>query len=92
LQTTTDYSPYLIQTNSSVMPATWTTEEQADFLKEQLPGFLTAQCQECAPRYLKELIECWFTRWPEHDILFPNVADVTLTSEENETLAVAIAT
>ena len=77
--------------NSSVMSATWTTEEQADFLKEQLPGFLTAQCQEHAPQYLKELMEHWFTRWPEHDILFPNVADVTLTSE-NKTLAAAIAT
>jgi hypothetical protein len=74
------------------MPATWTTEEQVDFLKEQLPGFLTVQCQERAPRYLKELMEHWFTRWPEHDILFPNVADVTLTAEENETLAASIAT
>jgi hypothetical protein len=74
------------------MPATWTTEEQADFLKEQFPGFLTAQHQERAPQYLKELMERWFTRWPEHDILFPNVADVMLTAEENETLAVAIAT
>jgi hypothetical protein len=74
------------------MPATWTTQEQAEFLKEELPKFLTAQRQERTPRYLKDLMEQWFTRWPERDILFPDVEDVPLTSEENEKLAAAIAT
>ena len=74
------------------MPATWTTEEQVEFLKEELQKFLTAQRQERTPRYLKELMEQWFARWPEREVLFPGVGDVPLTSEENEKLAGAIAT
>jgi hypothetical protein len=74
------------------MPATWTTDEQVVFLKEELLKFLTAQRQECTPQYLKELMEQWFTRWPERDILFPDAGDAPLTSEENENLAAAVAT
>lgn len=72
------------------MPSTWTTDEQVVFLKEELPKFHTAQRQERTPRYLKELMEQWFIRWPERDILFPDVGDAPLTSEENEKLAAAI--
>jgi hypothetical protein len=40
---------------------------------------------------IPELMEQWFTRWPECNILFPDIGDVPLTSEENEKLAAAIA-
>jgi hypothetical protein len=78
--------------NSRVMPATWTTKEQLEFLRGELLNFLTAQRQERMPRYLKVLMEQWFTRWPELDTLFPDAGAVSLMPEENEKLAKAIAT
>jgi hypothetical protein len=37
-------------------------------------------------------MEQWFTRWPECNILFPDVGDAPLTSEESEKLAAVIVT
>jgi hypothetical protein len=74
------------------MPATWTIEEQLEFLRVELLNFLTAQHQECMPRYLKVLMEQWFARWPELDTLFPNAGAVPLTPKENKKLAKVIAT
>jgi hypothetical protein len=72
------------------MPATWTTKEQLGFLEGELPAFLAAQRKERAPQFLSTLMERWFARWPERDILFPDVVDAPLTTEENEKLGVAI--
>lgn len=60
------------------------------FLNEELPKFLTAQRQERTTRYLKKLMKQWFTRWPERDVLFPDIGEVSLVSEENKKLASAI--
>jgi hypothetical protein len=72
------------------MPATWTSEEQVEFLKAELPGFLEAQHQQRAPRYLKGLAKRWFQHWSEHDILFPECKNEPLTADESEMLGITV--
>jgi hypothetical protein len=75
------------------MPVTWTTDEQCDFLKAELPDFLAAQRQHRGPRFLKGLAERWFEKWPERDVLIPDTGEtspVPSTPEEEEKLTTAI--
>ena len=72
------------------MPASWTTEEQTNFLNAELPRFLAAQREHRAPRFMKNLAEIWFQKWSEREILFPGRSDEPLTTEENGMLGTAI--
>jgi len=84
--------PYLWM-NTSVMPASWTTEEQLTFLNGELPGFRAAQCQQCRPRFLMGLVEHWFEKWPECDALFFSTEDapaMALTLDNDKKVTVAV--
>ena len=84
--------PYL-WTNTSVMPASWTTEEQLDFLNGELPGFQAAQRQQHGPRFLMGLAERWFEKWPERDALFCSTEDapaMALTLDDDKKVTVAV--
>lgn len=75
------------------MPVSWTTEEQLAFLKEELPGFCTAQCQQCIPQIFSSLVERWFERWAERNALFFSTADapaMALTLDDDKKVTVAI--
>jgi hypothetical protein len=75
------------------MPVTWTTDEQRDFLKAELPDFLAAQRQHRGPQFLKGLAERWFEKWPEQDVVFPDAGETSpapSTSEEEEKLTTTI--
>jgi len=75
------------------MPATWTTDEQVDFLNDELPGFRAAQRQHRGPQFLRGLAERWFERWPEREALFFDAADapaMALTADDDERLTAAI--
>jgi hypothetical protein len=77
------------------MPATWTTEEQLAFLKEELVGFRAAQRQQRSPQFLKSLAERWFERWPEREALFFNTADapaMALTLNDDKKVSEAVKT
>ena len=72
------------------MPASWTTQEQLDFLNVELQNFLSAQREGQAGRFITELTERWFQKWPERFALFPDTKDEPLTAEQNEQLGAAI--
>src|SRR6266850_4131060 len=72
------------------MPASWTTEEQIDFLKAELPRYLAAQREHRASRFMKDLAECWFRKWSECDILFPEHKNEPLTNDDSKKLGAAI--
>jgi hypothetical protein len=75
------------------MPVTWTTDEQHDFLKVELPDFLAAQCQHHGPQFLKGLAKRWFEKWPERDVHIPDTREtspVSSTPEDEEKLTAAI--
>ena len=75
------------------MPATWTTEEQLTFLKEELLGFRAAQHQQRGPKFLKGLAEQWFEKWPERKALFFNTTDapaMALTLDDDKKISEAI--
>lgn len=75
------------------MPVTWTTDEQHNFLKVELPDFLAAQCQHHSPQFLKGLAERWFEKWPERDVLIPDTGETSpapSTPKEEEKLTTAI--
>jgi hypothetical protein len=77
------------------MPATWTTEEQLTFLKEELSGFRAAQRQQRGPKFLKGLAERWFEKWPEREALFFNTTDapaMALTLDDDKKISEAIKT
>jgi hypothetical protein len=76
------------------MPATWTTDEQVDFLKDELPGFHAAQRKQRGPQFLRGVTECWFEKWPEREALFFTAVDapaMALTHEDDEKLTAAVA-
>ena len=62
---------------SPVMSVTWTTNEQHDFLKAELPDFRAAQRQHRGPQFLKGLAERWFEKWPERDVLIPDTRETS---------------
>jgi len=69
------------------MPASWTTEEQLTFLREELVGFQATQHQQCGPQFLKGLAGHWFEKWPEHNALFFHRADapvMALTADDDK--------
>jgi hypothetical protein len=74
------------------MPATWTTKEQVDFLKAELPGFCSAQRLQRAHVFMRGLAERWFERWPEHNTLVSSTVDtpLSLPSEDDKGLTEAI--
>ena len=77
------------------MLATWTTEEQLTFLKEELSGFRAAQCQQHGPQFLKGLAERWLKKWPERKALFFNTMDapaMALTLDDDKEISEAIKT
>jgi hypothetical protein len=76
------------------MPATWTTDEQVNFLKNELSGFCAAQHEQHGPQFLKGLIQCWFERWPKCKALFFSKVDapvMALTAEDDQKLSDAVA-
>jgi hypothetical protein len=84
--------PYLWM-NTSVMPASWMTEEQLNFLNGELPGFRAAQHQQREPQFLMGPAECWFEKWPEHDALFFSTEDapaMALMLDDDKKVTVAV--
>jgi hypothetical protein len=77
------------------MPASWTTEEQLTFLREELVGFQAAQRQQRGPQFLKGLAERWFEKWPERDALFFHAADapaMALTADDDKKVTEGVKT
>jgi hypothetical protein len=75
------------------MPISWTTEEQLAFLKEELPGFCAAQCQQRVPQFVSGLVEHWFKQWAEWDALFFSMTDapaMALTLDDDKKVTVAV--
>jgi len=76
------------------MPASWTTDKQLDFLKDELPGFHAAQRNQHGTQFLRGLAERWFERWPEREALFFNATDapeMALTVDDDKRLTTAVA-
>ncbi|KAF8224184.1 hypothetical protein L208DRAFT_1513074 [Tricholoma matsutake] len=65
------------------MPVSWTTEEQLTFLKEELPGFCAAQCQQRIPQFFSGLVEHWFERTADAPAM-------ALTLDDDKKVTVAI--
>lgn len=75
------------------MPKRWTTQAQQDFLEAEIPGFLKARKDSAVYRFLTDVNERWFVKWPER-VLQADAGSSALpsTPEEKMLLERAITT
>lgn len=59
----------------------WTTPDQRDWLKEQLPAYLEAQKNGRLPIYWPTLYSLWFLKWPARK---PIENDLTDSAQEDK--------
>ncbi|KAH7906733.1 hypothetical protein BJ138DRAFT_1104900 [Hygrophoropsis aurantiaca] len=74
----------------SMPPQSWTTPEQEAFLLLHKNDFLKAQLQARTPSFFQILDHEWFQKFPEKDVLFPGVPE--LTEEQKIRLGKAVET
>jgi len=67
----------------------WTTDEQVVFLTKNIPHFLEAQAAKTLPAFWPRIFREWFEKFPEKDVIFPEVA--SLTEAQAATLQSALA-
>lgn len=75
------------------MPKRWTSLAQQTFLEGEIPGFLQARKDSTLYRFLPDVNERWFVRWPERIMQGEgDSAGLPLTPEEKLLLEKAIDT
>lgn len=64
------------------MPKRWTSIPQQEFLEGEIPGFLKARKESAIYRFLADVNERWFAKWPERALQAEDGLPVPLTPEE----------
>lgn len=69
------------------------TAEQDKYLQEQVKKLLQARLDDTVKAFRHQLYETWEARWPEINVLFPQLtdADPQLTKEQIDELSSAMA-
>lgn len=70
-------------------PATWTTDDQYDWLKVWEPVYLEHTQNKTYARFWEEVFPAWFEKWPERAVLYPTV-EGPLDAEQGKALGKAV--
>ena len=67
------------------MPASqWTTMEQAEWLQERLPQYMTEHLKDKDYSHFWPVLHAeWFKQFPEEAVTFPDIPTDTLLAEQN---------
>lgn len=68
----------------AMAPATWTTDEQVEFLKEWLPKYLRHTEKKDYHHFWPSLYTAWFAKWPERAARFPGIEGLLTATQESE--------
>jgi hypothetical protein len=60
----------------------WTTDDQAQFLKDQLPQYYEMQSNGTLSSFWPRLDREWFQAFPERAVAFPGCDELTAEQEE----------
>ena len=61
----------------------WTTPDQRDWLKDQLPAYLEARKNSRLPIYWPTLYSLWFLKWPARKPIESDLTDSALEDEDD---------